>query len=792
MAFAEYPVVSSSGSGGITKVADSIERNALTPADGDIVIQLDNDFLYEWNGSSWAVLADRTWQTAGSILGAKTFDTASRWSVATNQQVFGVTNTITVSYAAPSANRVYTVPDVGADAAYVMSAGNQTLGGTKTFSSAVVITPTTNQLVLGVTNTTTINSVAPSASRVYTIPDAGADASFVMTAGTQSIGGSKTFTSAVTISATTNQLVLGTTNTATISASAPAASRTYTIADPGQSASFVMDRGTQTLQGTYTFTQQTLTQNVTSLTGGVYKITSSGTNPQLYTEYEGTAATAQTWRTGLNVDGLNLGNYVIYDFTSTVTRAALTTAGQLQLPATSNQIRLNTSINALTITSGTSAAARTYTIPDTGTTDTFAMLGGSQTFSGLKTFSSGLAISGGSAANNTIWVASNVLNIRGGTSGTDIYNTSGNVVLDITDAGVVTLGQLATTADAGQAVIINGGLSTGATGTGSAERRLLLNANTYGGVGSTALPSRNSNGGTLGGAVLRIAARTSDTENSFQFATNLIADSNTTATTTIGNASQAGAWAWGPGSSNVNHTSNGSISFTATTTTGNAASIYQSGSRLRLNAGSSGYAFQSSDGVTSLAIASNAGAWEFGASPFAALNHTFNGAIRASVTSSYHAFFRDTAGSDAATPLAVVRPGTENGSEVYISFLESGTSANNGSESGGIRRNAGDTAYEFYNASDANLKNITGTYEGGLQQVVNVPVRRFSWKSSPEREHFRFIAQEVQRQIPTAVFEGSDGFLQLGESDLIPVMWNAIQELYAELQTTKSELNTLR
>jgi hypothetical protein len=47
--------------------------------------------------------------------------------------------------------------------------------------------------------------------------------------------------SSQTLSATTNQLTLGTTNTAIISATAPAASRTYTIADPGANANFVMD-----------------------------------------------------------------------------------------------------------------------------------------------------------------------------------------------------------------------------------------------------------------------------------------------------------------------------------------------------------------------------------------------------------------------------------------------------------------------------------------------------------------------------------------------------------------------
>jgi hypothetical protein len=51
-----------------------------------------------------------------------------------------------------------------------------------------------------------------------------------------------TFTSE-TLTATTNQLVLGTTNTVTISATAPSVSRTYTIADPGANANFVMDSG---------------------------------------------------------------------------------------------------------------------------------------------------------------------------------------------------------------------------------------------------------------------------------------------------------------------------------------------------------------------------------------------------------------------------------------------------------------------------------------------------------------------------------------------------------------------
>lgn len=188
-----------------------------------------------------------------TVNGAKTFSTQIVINPTTNQLVLGTTNTTTITSVAPAASRTYTIPDAGGAASFVMTESAQTIAGTKTFSAAVVINPTTNQLVLGVTNTTTISSVAPAASRTYTIPDAGADTSFVMAAGTQTVGGAKTFSTAVTINPTTNQLVLGVTNTTTINSVAPAASRTYTIPDAGAAASFVMTESAQTINGTKTF-----------------------------------------------------------------------------------------------------------------------------------------------------------------------------------------------------------------------------------------------------------------------------------------------------------------------------------------------------------------------------------------------------------------------------------------------------------------------------------------------------------------------------------------------------------
>jgi hypothetical protein len=71
---------------------------------------------------------------------------------------------------------------------------------TNSFTSTQNILATTNQLVLGTTNTTTISATAPAASAVYTIPDVGTTADFVLTAGTQTIAGAKTFSGAITLS----------------------------------------------------------------------------------------------------------------------------------------------------------------------------------------------------------------------------------------------------------------------------------------------------------------------------------------------------------------------------------------------------------------------------------------------------------------------------------------------------------------------------------------------------------------------------------------------------------------
>lgn len=177
-----------------------------------------------------------------------------------NQMVIGTTNTTTLSFTAPAASRTYTFPDAGGNVEVVLAGGTQTIAGAKTFSSAVTVTPTSNQLVLGTTRTVTITAPTPaSSSRTWTIPDISGDGTFVALSGAQTFTGAKTFTDQTLLLQET-----GSTDTITIAVAALSASRTYTMPDAGGSASFVLTAGSQSIGGAKTFTNSTTTFQIST------------------------------------------------------------------------------------------------------------------------------------------------------------------------------------------------------------------------------------------------------------------------------------------------------------------------------------------------------------------------------------------------------------------------------------------------------------------------------------------------------------------------------------------------
>lgn len=186
---------------------------------------------------------------AETINGIKTFSAApvlTSGGAGLKFQQAGVGNKISLQAVSPVADRLYTLPDVSADTSFVMAAGAQTIAGAKTLSSAPVLTAASNQLVVqpsGSGNSFTLTAANPASNRIYTIPDVSSDTSFVMAAGNQTIAGTKTLSGQLKLTGASNQLVIqanGSGNGYTITASNPAASRTYTIPDAGGTANFIM------------------------------------------------------------------------------------------------------------------------------------------------------------------------------------------------------------------------------------------------------------------------------------------------------------------------------------------------------------------------------------------------------------------------------------------------------------------------------------------------------------------------------------------------------------------------
>lgn len=70
-------------------------------------------------------------------------------------------------------------------------------------AGSATLTNATNQVIIGPGPQTTLNFNTPAANRTYTMPDTGANSSFIMSDGTQTINGSTTFTSPLIVNSIT-------------------------------------------------------------------------------------------------------------------------------------------------------------------------------------------------------------------------------------------------------------------------------------------------------------------------------------------------------------------------------------------------------------------------------------------------------------------------------------------------------------------------------------------------------------------------------------------------------------
>ncbi len=104
----------------------------------------------------------------------------------------------------------------------------------------------------------------------------------------------------------------------------------------------------------------------------------------------------------------------------------------------------------------------------------------------------------------------------------------------------------------------------------------------------------------------------------------------------------------------------------------------------------------------------------------------------------------------------------------------------------------------WFVSSDARLKDISGEYDRGLDQIVSLnPVTFYYKEDNPrglptDKEYVGFVAQEVQNVFPEAVSEGPDGYLDFNIHPVNVAVVNAIKELKAENEALRAENSAFR
>lgn len=145
------------------------------------------------------------------------------------------------------------------------------------------------------------------------------------------------------------------------------------------------------------------------------------------------------------------------------------------------------------------------------------------------------------------------------------------------------------------------------------------------------------------------------------------------------------------------------------------------------------------------------------------------------------------------------------GSESYVNGLYAGYF------NGQTKVNGDFYATTVTTTSDARLKtNIAGIDTKNLHKIQALRPIQFTWQQVedmhdtdtatvkrmyfPEdieydRTHYGFLAQDVQKLFPELVHEDGDGYLSVTYMELIPLLVQAIQDLSAEVEELKKQVN---
>ena len=129
--------------------------------------------------------------------------------------------------------------------------------------------------------------------------------------------------------------------------------------------------------------------------------------------------------------------------------------------------------------------------------------------------------------------------------------------------------------------------------------------------------------------------------------------------------------------------------------------------------------------------------------------------------------------------------GTNSGA-AFFSCRNSG-----GTQIGSITRVGTTNAVVFNTTSDQRLKSNIENSTPILDTLMQVQVRQFDWTEGETHQDYGFIAQEVEPLLSGVVTKGKteEDIWQLDYSRLTPHLLKAIQELKAEFDSLKAQIN---
>jgi len=116
----------------------------------------------------------------------------------------------------------------------------------------------------------------------------------------------------------------------------------------------------------------------------------------------------------------------------------------------------------------------------------------------------------------------------------------------------------------------------------------------------------------------------------------------------------------------------------------------------------------------------------------------------------------------------------------------------------GVYLTSGNTSWS--SNSDLRLKNVTGTYENALNDIVQIEPIKFTWKAdSSNKPQVGLSAQSVQKVIPEAVDtealsivgDNEEKYLSVRYTEVIPLLVASIKELKAIIDTQQLQINSL-